>query len=129
MNPKVYILILNWNGWKDTIECLESIFRNSYPNYQVVVIDNGSTNGSIEKIKAWAGGEQEVEVDPNNPLYNLSHPPVQKPIPSIEYDRKTAEASDVSALNHRNKVRLESYIKFGINVHEKKPVDLLLEFV
>jgi len=27
--PKVAIIILNWNGWKDTIECLESVFRNT----------------------------------------------------------------------------------------------------
>jgi len=52
--PKVAIIILNWNGWEDTIECLESVFRNTYQNYQVIVVDNGSTNGSIEKIKAWA---------------------------------------------------------------------------
>ena len=52
--PKVAIIILNWNGWKETLECLESVFRNSYPNYQVIVIDNGSIDGSIEKIKAWA---------------------------------------------------------------------------
>ena len=32
--PKVYVLILNYNGWRDTIECLESVFRNDYPNYQ-----------------------------------------------------------------------------------------------
>jgi hypothetical protein len=30
--PKVYMLILNYNGWRDTIECLESVFRNDYPN-------------------------------------------------------------------------------------------------
>jgi len=50
--PKVAIIILNWNGWKDTIECLESVFRNTYPKYQVIVVDNGSTDGSMEKIKA-----------------------------------------------------------------------------
>jgi len=53
MNSECYILILNWNGWKDTIECLESVFRNTYLNYQVVVLDNGSTDDSVEKIKAW----------------------------------------------------------------------------
>jgi len=60
---KVCILILNWNGWKDTIKCLESTFRNTYPNYQVVVIDNGSTNNSIERIKAWT--EREINIDLN----------------------------------------------------------------
>lgn len=92
MFSKVSIVILNWNGWKDTIECLESVFRIDYPNYRVIVVDNGSTNDSVERIKAWAEGEQGVEADPKNPLYYLSHPPVQKSIPYIEYDKKTAEA-------------------------------------
>jgi len=52
--PKVYIIVLNWNGWQDTVECLESLRRLSHPNYQIVVIDNGSTDGSVDKIKAWA---------------------------------------------------------------------------
>lgn len=94
--PKVAIIILNWNGWKDTIECLESVFRNNYSNYQVIVIDNGSTNGStdgsIEKMKAWADGKQEVLTpEPSHPLYHLSHPPTEKPIPYICYTREEAE--------------------------------------
>ena len=90
--PKVAIIILNWNGWKDTIECLESVFRNTYPNYQVIVVDNGSTDGSIEKIQSWAEGKQEVLTpEPNHPLYYLSHPSVEKPIPYIYYNREEAE--------------------------------------
>jgi len=42
MQPKVFIIILNWNGRADTLECLESLKNNDYPNYQVVIIDNGS---------------------------------------------------------------------------------------
>ena len=90
--PKVAIIILNWNGWKDTIECLESVFRNNYHNYQVIVIDNGSTDGSIEKIKAWTEGKQEVLTPkPLHPLYHLSHPPIKKYIPYIYYAREEAE--------------------------------------
>lgn len=92
--PKVAIIILNWNGWKDTIECLESVFRNTYPNYQVIVVDNGSTDGSIEKIKAWAEGKQKVLTpESTHPLYHLSHPPVKKSIPYIYYTREEAERS------------------------------------
>jgi hypothetical protein len=40
--PKVSIIILNWNGLEDTIECLESVGKITYPNYEVVVVDNGS---------------------------------------------------------------------------------------
>lgn len=42
MHPKVYIIIVNWNGEADTLECLESLKNNDYPNYKVVIIDNGS---------------------------------------------------------------------------------------
>ena len=91
--PKVCILILNWNGWKDTIECLESVFRISYPNYQVIVIDNGSTDGSVEKIKEWAEGKQKVlTVETSHPLYNLSYPQVPKPILYVFYKKEETES-------------------------------------
>lgn len=52
-NPKVSIVILNWNGWQDTLECFESLKKITYPNYEVVIVDNNSTNESVEKIKNW----------------------------------------------------------------------------
>ncbi len=33
--PKVAIIVLNWNGWRDTIEGLESLRQSAYPNYQI----------------------------------------------------------------------------------------------
>lgn len=89
--PKVYIILLNYNGWADTIECLESVLRINYPNYQVIVVDNNSPNNSMEHIKAWAEGKLAVWVNPNNPLRKLSFPPVQKPVPYIFYSREEAE--------------------------------------
>ena len=53
---KAYIVILNYNDWQDTIECLESVYQSDYQNYQVIVCDNASTDGSKEKIKEWAKG-------------------------------------------------------------------------
>lgn len=51
--PKVSIIILNWNGWQDTLECFESLEKISYSNYEVIVLDNNSANESAEKIKNW----------------------------------------------------------------------------
>lgn len=48
---KVFIIVLNWNGYMDTVECLRSIEKCSYPAYEVVVVDNGSTDGSVERLK------------------------------------------------------------------------------
>jgi len=72
--PRVSIIILNWNGWKDTIECLESVYQITYPNYDVIVVDNGSEDESLEKIKGYAEGKLKVisksfeDVDGNKPL-------------------------------------------------------------
>jgi GT2 family glycosyltransferase len=54
--PKVFIIILNWNGWGDTIECLESLYSISYPNYDVVIVDNDSHDNSLARIGAYARG-------------------------------------------------------------------------
>jgi len=56
--PKVSIIILNWNGWQDTLECFDSLVKITYPNYDVVVIDNDSTNESVEKIKNWINNKK-----------------------------------------------------------------------
>ncbi|MGE5195953.1 MAG: glycosyltransferase family 2 protein [Anaerolineae bacterium] len=48
--PKVAIIILNWNGKRDTVECLYSVSQISYSNFEVFVVDNGSTDGSAKTI-------------------------------------------------------------------------------
>jgi GT2 family glycosyltransferase len=59
--PNVSIVILNWNGWEDTIECLESLFQVNYPNFDVIVVDNASENDSLEKIKDYCSGKLKVK--------------------------------------------------------------------
>jgi len=53
--PRVCIVILNWNGLKDTIECLESIRHITYPNYEVIVVDNASKGNDPEILKETFG--------------------------------------------------------------------------
>lgn len=53
MNPAVTIILLNWNGADDTIECLQSLQHIDYKNFNVVVCDNASTDDSINKLCAW----------------------------------------------------------------------------
>ena len=47
---KVSVVLLNWNGAHFTIPCIESLRQSSYPNVEIVVVDNGSTDGSPERI-------------------------------------------------------------------------------
>jgi len=49
--PKVNIIVLNYNGKDDLKRCLLSLFRLNYPNFEVVVVDNASEDGSLEEAK------------------------------------------------------------------------------
>jgi len=49
--PKVYVSILNWNGYRNTIACLQSLQESNYENIHLVVIDNGSRDDSVGEIK------------------------------------------------------------------------------
>ena len=51
MNPKIHVLVLNWNGSQYLDQCLDSIRKNNYSNYDITVIDNNSSDDSLSKIK------------------------------------------------------------------------------
>lgn len=87
MNPKVAIIILNWNGWEDTVECLESVYQIEYPLYEVIVVDNGSKDGSIQKIKNYADGKTKVK----STFFKCSQE--NKPIYVKEYSKAELENS------------------------------------
>lgn len=58
MNPLVNIVILNWNGAIDTIECLESLRKLQRANYRITICDNASTDNSLSIIARWAEQQQ-----------------------------------------------------------------------
>lgn len=51
-DPKVTCVVLTWNGRDVLMECLEALKAVSYPCLDVVVSDNGSTDGSIEDVRS-----------------------------------------------------------------------------
>ena len=54
-----YIIILNYNGWKDTIECLNSL-SCIQEDCKIVLIDNKSTDDSIDKLEKWIQNQKEL---------------------------------------------------------------------
>lgn len=81
--PHVSIIILNWNGWQDTIECLESVLKSTYENFNVILIDNDSSDDSLRQIRSWANGNSNHII--NTRYSGIVMPPVNKPVKLIEY--------------------------------------------
>jgi len=52
--PLISIIILNWNGWKDSIKCLESLYQINYSNFNIILVDNASKDDSVKIIKDYA---------------------------------------------------------------------------
>lgn len=52
LRPLVYVIVLNYRMRDQTIECLRSLFRLSYQNYRIVVVDNGSDDGIETAVKS-----------------------------------------------------------------------------
>jgi GT2 family glycosyltransferase len=88
MIPKVTIIILNWNGWEDTIECLESVYQIEYPYYNTIVVDNGSKDISVQKIKEYATGNLQIE----SSFYKYN--PNNKPLHLIEFSQEELQFND-----------------------------------
>src|SRR5213594_952167 len=53
-HPPIAVALLNWNGWRDTIECLDTLARVRYPALDLYLCDNASTDDSVDRILAWA---------------------------------------------------------------------------
>lgn len=79
MAPKVYVLILSYCNADDTIECLESVLRLDYPEFEVVVCDNASPDNAMGELLRWAIGER-LPPTASPPLAHYSTPWITKPI-------------------------------------------------
>lgn len=50
-SPEVFISLLNWMNFKDTINCIHSLMELNYSNFKIIIRDNASTNQSFEELK------------------------------------------------------------------------------
>ena len=63
--PKVFIIILNYNGKETLLECLQSVFQIDYPDREIVVVDNNSADGSLELAKKFYPRAHTIKNDKN----------------------------------------------------------------
>ena len=55
---RVAIVLVNWNGWRDCIECIDSLLAQAHRNFHIFVVDNDSHDGSVEHIAAWCASPE-----------------------------------------------------------------------
>jgi len=51
--PLIYLIILNWNCWPETIDCVNSCLKLTYPNFRILLIDNASSDDSEKKLRKY----------------------------------------------------------------------------
>jgi len=125
INKKVIIILVNWNGWVDTIRCLESLFRLNYSNFNVIICDNNSTDNSYNNIKAWASGDLDLLNSSNDSLYHLTFPPVTKPIPIIECPNNSLQANinkNIILLQSRTNIGFAGGVNLGLQLAKKNDI-------
>src|SRR3569623_987286 len=54
-SPHVTVIVLNWNGWRETLPCLDSLAVQKYQNMSIIVVDYASKDDSKNRIVAWPG--------------------------------------------------------------------------
>jgi hypothetical protein len=103
MSEKVYIIILNYKGWKDTIECLESALKIDYENFQIIVVDNNSPDNSLEKLISWAKGDLSLDFLDKVRLKKFIFPLEKKPLSFIFYKQNEAIHGNLKDKESANK--------------------------
>jgi len=79
MAKKVCIALVNFGGHFDTIECLESILKSDYEDFQVVVVDNSIGDSSLKAIREWVNGTESRKIETQYPdfVFPLSKKPLR----------------------------------------------------
>ncbi len=75
--PFVYIIVANTNGHENTIECLETVFKQSFQNFRVLLVDNSPGTESLDAIIRWCEG---LTALPVTLFPELVTPPIPKPV-------------------------------------------------
>lgn len=70
--PSVVIIILNWNGCEVTIDCLKSLFKIDYPNFKILIVDNGSIDNSVQKIEKFVCDLPNISILPLGKNYGFT---------------------------------------------------------
>lgn len=70
MKSRFYIILVNFNGLNDTIECLESLNAQKNQDFQIIVIDNSDVQNDFDTFQAWASGKEPIQIETSFPEFS-----------------------------------------------------------
>ena len=118
-HPLVAIIILNWNGKHLLRTCLSSLFKlTDYPNYKVIVVDNGSTDGSVEYVKKHFPKADILALDKNYGYAKGNNE-------GIKYALKKYNPDYVLLLNNDTKIIQKDWLCRAVKSASTNSIDLL----
>jgi len=113
-SPKVSIVIVNWNGRRFLEKCLASVFGQTYRDYDVILVDNGSSDGSAEYVETSFPLARVIRLDRNYGFAAANNAGIAEAL-------KDREVRYVAALNNDTEVEprwLEELVK-AAEMHEE----------
>ncbi len=122
VNPHVTIIVLNWNGWEDTIECIESLLKSTYDNYNIILIDNGSSDNSLQRIEDWVNGNSELTIDTLYPEFVF--PLVDKPIQLYNYFDLDSSPNSKLSLENKSILFVKNKENIGFALANNQGMDI-----
>lgn len=123
---KVYIVLVNYNTYQDTIECIESLLKSDFLDFQIFIIDNSLNDNSIQQLVSWASSNNynSIETDFKRLVFPLAIKPLNFTVISkLEFDNTTYKFEDkiliIRAVNNgfaaANNIALNYILKHGEN--------------
>lgn len=89
--PRIGVVVVSFHSEAFIAACLESLVATEYPALSIVVVENASTDGSLDAVRKWAIGETVFVPQDDWPLGETK--PVSKPIPFAEYAQDELETN------------------------------------
>jgi len=118
--PKVAIIILNWNGWKNTVECLESLYQNDYSSFTVILVDNGSKDDSVKKIQEYTLGKLTFD----STFFEYNHE--SKPIKVIKRAEDIKYIQELLLIENPMNYGFSAGTNIGLQIAKKQQADYAL---
>jgi len=121
-NPHVTIIILNWNGLHDTIECLESVLKLDYDNFNIILVDNNSTDNSVACITDWATKNDYEQL--STKFRDLTYPLEKKPLEFEEITDSSEQQYKDLSLRNKGILLVKNSTNLGFAIANNRAITL-----